>query len=460
MHIHILGICGTFMGGIAQIARELGHRVTGSDANVYPPISTYLEAAGIALCDGYRPEDLRPRPDLVIVGNALSRGNPTVEHVLNERIPYTSGPAWLAETVLRHRRVIAVAGTHGKTTTTSLVAWLLEDAGLAPGFLVGGIPKNFGYPARLGRSDWFVIEADEYDTAFFDKRSKFIHYLPWILVLNNIEFDHADIFPDLAAIKTQFHHLLRTVPGAGCIVANHDDANIADVLARGCWSRRESFGANAGAGWRLLPHRDRPNAHLLASPDGTTRELDTPLLGAHNALNAAGAICAAVRGPLSVDQALAGLRGFAGVKRRLERIGTARGASLYDDFAHHPTAIAATLRALREHIGPARILAVMEPRSNTMRSGVHRADLAAAFALADRVLVHAPPSLTWDAAGTFMPLGERVHVFPTTEAIVEALDADVATGDHVVFMSNGGFENIHRRVLARLAGTLSDAGAS
>ncbi|MBI4696678.1 MAG: UDP-N-acetylmuramate:L-alanyl-gamma-D-glutamyl-meso-diaminopimelate ligase [Gammaproteobacteria bacterium] len=451
MHIHILGICGTFMGGIAQIARELGHRVTGSDANVYPPISTYLRDADIEIADGYRPEHLSPRPDLVIVGNALSRGNPAVEHLLNERIPFTSGPAWLAEAVLRHRRVIAVAGTHGKTTTTSLLAWMLEHAGLEPGFLVGGIPKNFDCPARLGRGGWFVIEADEYDTAFFDKRSKFVHYLPWVLLVNNVEFDHADIFPDLAAIETQFHHVVRTVPGLGCVVANHDDRNVADVLARGCWSRRATFGAGEGADWRLLPRVPNHGGYRLAAPDGTTHALPTPLLGDHNALNALAAVAAAAAGPLAPEVALRALPEFAGVKRRLERLGTARGAVLYDDFAHHPTAIAATIAALREHAGRARVVAVMEPRSNTMRGGAHQAGLAAAFAGADEVLVYAPPSLAWDAAAALGPLGSRARALPSTEAVLDALDVMVTAGDHVLFMSNGGFENIHQRALARLA---------
>ncbi|MFV1973984.1 MAG: UDP-N-acetylmuramate:L-alanyl-gamma-D-glutamyl-meso-diaminopimelate ligase, partial [Thiohalobacterales bacterium] len=370
MHIHILGICGTFMGGIAQLARERGIEVSGSDANVYPPMSTQLLDSGIVLQEGYQSGHLEPVPDCVVVGNALSRGNPAVEHVLDTGLVYTSGPQWLAEHILADRWVIAVAGTHGKTSTASLLAWILEHAGLAPGFLIGGVPVNFGVSARLGSGPFFVVEADEYDTAFFDKRSKFVHYRPRTLVLNNLEYEHADIFPDLAAIQRQFHHLVRTVPGNGLIIENADDANLADMLATGCWTPRETFTVNGGsAGWQAsLVSADGSCFDVLFN-DELQGRVEWEQLGLHNVQNALAAIAAARHAGVPAAQAIAALAEFRGIKRRLEVRGTVNGVTVYDDFAHHPTAIATTLAGLRNRVGAARILLVLEPRSNTMRMG-------------------------------------------------------------------------------------------
>ena len=449
MHLHILGICGTFMAGIAQLARELGHRVTGSDAGVYPPMSDFLTGSGITLYAGWDPAHLEPRPDLVIIGNALSRGNPLVEATLNARIPYTSGPAWLAREVLSSRHVLAVSGTHGKTTTTSLLAYFLDATGFAPGFLVGGIPENFGVPARLGGGNLFVIEADEYDTAFFDKRSKFIHYQPSTLVINNVEFDHADIFQDLAAIETQFHHLVRTVPGNGRILFNAEDPNIPRILSRGCWSGCQRFGRGPEADWRISAH-SAADWQISIPGQSTTLVMDTPLLGEHNALNAAAAIAAASHVGLSPADAMSVLPGFLSVKRRLENLGTVDGVTVYDDFAHHPTAIAATLRALRRLVGDQRILAVLEPRSNTMRMGVHAGTLADSLATADAVVLHAPPSLGWDAGAAVAVLGSRAVVTHDEESLLKAtLDASVP-GTRVLIMSNGAFGGLHRKLLAAL----------
>ncbi|GAP65169.1 udp-n-acetylmuramate:l-alanyl-gamma-d-glutamyl-me so-diaminopimelate ligase protein [Mizugakiibacter sediminis] len=444
MRIHILGICGTFMGGIAALARELGHEVEGSDANVYPPMSTQLEALGIALKSGYAAEHLQPAPDLVIVGNALSRGNPAVEYLLDARLPYVSGPQWLGETLLRRREVLALAGTHGKTTTTSLLAHLLERAGMAPGFLVGGVPGNFGVSARLGQGAPFVIEADEYDTAFFDKRSKFVHYRPRIAVLNNLEYDHADIFPDVAAIQRQFHHLVRTVPGNGRLIVNAEDARLAEVLAMGCWTPVETFGIERGD-WRARLLEADGSAFAVTRGGGTIGEVRWPLLGRHNVMNALAALAAAAAAGADPAALLPAFAGFANVKRRMELVGEHGGVRVYDDFAHHPTAIATTLAGLRARVGAARILVALEPRSNSMRLGAHAAELAPSLRDADAVVFLHRPELPWDAQRVTTALDGRGRTAPTVDALIAALLAETRPGDHVVFMSNGGFEAAPRR---------------
>ena len=451
MHIHILGICGTFMGGIAAIATQAGHRVTGCDANVYPPMSEQLRALGIDLVEGYEASQRALAPDLWVVGNVVSRGNPLMEAILDAGDPYTSGPQWLADHVLGKKWVLAVAGTHGKTTTASLLAWILEASGQRPGFLIGGVARNFPVSARLGDSDRFVIEADEYDTAFFDKRSKFVHYRPRTLLLNNLEFDHADIFPDLAAIETQFHHLVRTVPRRGRILHNAAEAALERVLARGLWSESERFLSSDG--WHFDAVED----------DGTTSGFDVhfgaqrfgrcrlALAGAHNRANALAAIAAARHAGVAPADAIAALADFEGVRRRLETRGTAGGVTVLDDFAHHPTAIATTVAGLRERVGPrARILAVLEPRSNTMKLGTMSAQLPAALAGADLVYCHAA-GLDWDVEGALAPLGPRARVERELPALVEAIVADARPGDYVLAMSNGGFGGIHQRLLDALA---------
>ena len=449
MHIHILGICGTFMAGIAEIAVQLGHRVTGCDANVYPPMSTFLHSRGIDIHAGYDPEQFAEVPDLVIIGNALSRGNTAVEYVLNERLNYCSGAQWLAEHVLHDRHVIAVAGTHGKTTTTSILAYILREAGFDPGYLIGGIARDFEQPANLGGSDYFVIEADEYDTAFFDKRSKFVHYRPRTLIINNLEFDHADIFPDLDAIKTQFHHLLRMVPANGLVLHPAHDPAVDDVLARGCWSRRASFGFSPAADCRLDP-ATAASEFTLHCQGREPVDVRSKLLGRHNMRNTAAAILAAVE--VGVDAvAAATIAGeFGGVKRRLEPIGRPRGITVYDDFAHHPTAITATLEALRNSVGHARVLCVLEPRSNTMRLGVHAATLAQALNAADEVYLYADPALGWDPGKALAPLGAKAHVHDHIDALVAAVAAAAIAGDHIVIMSNGAFAGIHALLLDAL----------
>jgi UDP-N-acetylmuramate: L-alanyl-gamma-D-glutamyl-meso-diaminopimelate ligase len=453
MHIHILGICGTFMGGIAQLARAAGHEVSGSDANVYPPMSTQLEAAGIALQEGFHPEHLQPAPDQVVVGNALSRGNPAVEYLLDQGLAYTSGPQWLAEHVLRDRWVLAVAGTHGKTSTSSILAWILEYAGLKPGFLIGGVPNNFGISARMGDSPFFVVEADEYDTAFFDKRSKFVHYRPRTAILNNLEFDHADIFADVAAIQRQFHHLVRTIPASGLIVSNAEDGNLSEVLEMGCWTPVETVSVGEfPAQWRarkLVADGSRFEVWFEGERQG---EASWDQLGDHNVHNALAAIAAARHAGVPVAQALAALGEFRGVKRRMEVRGIARGATVYDDFAHHPTAIETTLAGLRGKVGGARILAVLEPRSNTMRLGVHRAAIAPALALADRVWLYEPPDLGWNLADVAQAAKPPTDVLPSIDALIAAIAAEARPGDHIVIMSNGGFGGIHARLLAALSG--------
>jgi len=447
MHIHILGICGTFMGGIALLARASGHRVTGCDAGVYPPMSTQLAAQGIGLIEGYEADQVGLKPDLFVVGNAISRGNPLLEAILDQGLPYTSGPQWLAENVLREKWVLAVAGTHGKTTTSSLLAWILEQGGLQPGFLIGGVPQDFGVSARLTSSPFFVIEADEYDTAFCDKRSKFVHYRARTAILNNLEFDHADIFGDLASIETQFHHFVRILPKSGLIVANAAEGSLKRVLARGCWTPVEWFGAPDG--WQLNP----------AAPDGSCRvafasedvgRLSLSLAGEHNRANALAAVAAARHAGVPPALALEALARFGGVRRRLEVRGEVRGVTVYDDFAHHPTAIAATLAGLRQRLSGGRILAVLEPRSNTMKLGVMKAQLPGSLAGADATYCYAA-NLGWDAAEALVPLGSRARVFEDLKPLVAAVAAAAQAGDHVLVMSNGGFGGVHEKILAALA---------
>ena len=447
MHIHILGICGTFMGGIAAIAKQAGHRVTGCDANVYPPMSTQLEAQGIGLVEGYGPDQIGLEPDIFVIGNVVSRGNPLMEAILDRGLPYVSGPQWLAENVLRHKWVLAVAGTHGKTTTSAMLAWILEDAGLNPGFLVGGVPLNFGVSARLTDSPFFVIEADEYDTAFFDKRSKFVHYRPRTAVLNNLEFDHADIFPDIGAIETQFHHLVRTVPGNGLIVANGREAGLDRVLGRGCWTPVERFAVEDG--WAAAGlGEDGFEVRWQGESLGTVR---WDLLGEHNCHNALAAIAAARHGGVPPRAATEALGRFANVKRRMEVRGVVDGVTVYDDFAHHPSAIETTLAGLRRKVGGARILAVLEPRSNTMKLGVMKDALPASLAAADRIFCFAA-GLDWDAAAALAPLGSKAEVFEFLDDLVGAVAGSARPGDQVLVMSNGGFGGVHGKLLDALRG--------
>ncbi|MEE4204235.1 MAG: UDP-N-acetylmuramate:L-alanyl-gamma-D-glutamyl-meso-diaminopimelate ligase [Halieaceae bacterium] len=448
-HIHILGICGTFMGGVALLARELGYSVSGSDANVYPPMSTQLEAAGIELMEGYHAEHLQPAPDLVVVGNAMSRGNPAVEYMLNAGIPYTSGPQWLGETLLAGRWVLAVAGTHGKTTTSSLLAWMLEYAGMAPGFLIGGVPLNFGLSARRGDSDFFVVEADEYDTAFFDKRSKFIHYRPRTLVAANLEFDHADIFPDLAAIERQFHHLFRCVPGQGLIVRG-GGAALERVQSAGVWTPVQVVGSGEGVDWEWRSGDATCRDFEVRTPKGETVSVSWSQLGAHNASNAVMAMAAARHVGVAPVIAAQALSEFRGVKRRLELLGEPRGIQIYDDFAHHPTAIESTLAGLRTQT-EGRLFAVVEPRSNTMRGGVHRDALAAATAAADAVIWYQPAGLDWSLESVIEAASNDARLFNDLSALIEHLVTTLAPGDRVVLMSNGSFGGVHQKLLDALA---------
>ena len=447
MHIHILGICGTFMGGLAQLAVAAGHRVSGCDANVYPPMSEQLQQAGIALTQGYDAGQTAVQPDVFVIGNAISRGNPLLEAILDQGLPYVSGPQWLAENVLRGRWVLGVAGTHGKTTTSAMLAWILEEAGMAPGFLIGGVPKNFGVSARLGDTPFFVIEADEYDTAFCDKRSKFIHYHPRTLVLNNLEFDHADIFADLAAIETQFHHLVRTLPASGLIVSNGNEAALERVLARACWTPVERF--NQAGGYRVSGD-DASGELILHGPEGEIGRSQWALTGEHNRANACAALLAARHVGVGFTHGLAALSRFANVKRRLETRGEAGGVTVYDDFAHHPTALATTLAGLRRKVGSARILAVFEPRSNTMKLGTMKAQLPASLADADLAFCYSG-GLDWDAAATLAPLGAKAQVQADLDVLVSAIAAHARPGDHVLVMSNGGFGGVHEKLLAALA---------
>ena len=442
-HLHILGICGTFMGGLAAIARQAGFRVTGCDANVYPPMSEQLASLGIELTEGYDAGQMALGPDLWVVGNVVTRGNPLMEAILDAGARYVSGPQWLAEQVLPGRHVLAVAGTHGKTGTASMLAWILERAGRAPGFLIGGVPVDFGVSARLGQSSCFVIEADEYDTAFFDKRSKFVHYPAKTAILNNLEFDHADIFQDIAAIERQFHHFVRILPSSGKIVANGQDEALARVLARGCWTPVERFGIDAG---RQAGEPDAHNGFEVLWQGKSLGRVRWSQAGAHNRMNALAAIAAARHAGVEPQQAIASLASFGGVRRRLERRGEARGTVVYDDFAHHPTAIRTTLEGLRARVGDARILAVLEPRSNTMRLGTMKDRLAASLEVADRAFVYAA-DLGWDAADALRPLGPRARSFEDLDALVAAVAGEARPGDHVLVMSNGGFGGVHGKLL-------------
>jgi UDP-N-acetylmuramate: L-alanyl-gamma-D-glutamyl-meso-diaminopimelate ligase len=449
MHIHILGICGTFMGGLAALAREAGHRVTGCDANVYPPMSDQLRALDIELIEGWGADQLALRPDLYVVGNVVSRGNPLIEAILDAGLPYTSGPQWLAEHVLHGRHVLAIAGTHGKTTTTSMLAWILEHAGQAPGFLVGGVPMNFDVSARLGQGSAFVIEADEYDTAFFDKRSKFVHYRPRTAVLNNLEFDHADIFDDLAAIERQFHHLVRTVPARGRIVVNAREDSLRRVLDQGCWSEVVRFGARKEEPGALRA-RGEPHAFDVLRGSLKIARVEWPLLGEHNQMNALAAIAAAEHVGVAPETAAAALAQFRNVRRRLELRGEAAGISVYDDFAHHPSAMRTTINGLRRKVGAARILAVFEPRSNTMKLGSMKALLPWSLEEADLSFCHSG-GLGWDAAEALAPLGAQAAVAATIDELVRRVAAAARPGDHVLCMSNGGFGGVHAKLLDALA---------
>jgi UDP-N-acetylmuramate: L-alanyl-gamma-D-glutamyl-meso-diaminopimelate ligase len=451
MRLHILGICGTFMGGVAALARELGEQVEGSDANVYPPMSTQLEALGIALMQGYSAEHLKPVPDLVVVGNAMSRGNPAVEYMLDEQLRYISGPQWLGETVLPGRDVLAVAGTHGKTTTTSLLAHLLQSVGMEPGFLIGGVPGNFAVSARLGQGKPFVIEADEYDSAFFDKRSKFVHYRPRIAILNNLEYDHADIFPDVAAIQRQFHHLVRTVPGNGRLIVNAHDAYLAEVLAMGCWTPVETFGIGQGD-WRAELIAADGSVFAVYRGDTLLGEAHWSLLGRHSVMNALAALAAAHAAGADPRALLPAFASFESVKRRMEVVGEVGGVRVYDDFAHHPTAIATTLAGLRASVGKSRILVALEPRSNSMRLGAHAEALAPSLVDADAVVFLHRPELSWDAQRVTAALDGRGTTVPDVDALIASLRAQARPGDHVVFMSNGGFEAAPRRFVQALSG--------
>ena len=454
MHIHILGICGTFMGGLAVLAKAAGHRVTGCDANVYPPMSTQLEAQGIELIQGFGPEQTALNPDLYVVGNVVSRGNPLMEEILNRGLPYVSGPQWMGEHILRDRWVLAVAGTHGKTTTTAMLTWILEDAGYAPGFLIGGVPRNFGVSARIQgdkESIFFVIEADEYDTAFFDKRSKFVHYHAKTAILNNLEYDHADIFPDLGAIETQFHHLVRTVPGIGRVIYNADEATLARVLQRGCWSEQENFGHAEGADWTLTEHAD--GSFDVIFKGETAGRVDWQLTGKHNRANALAAIAAARHVGVPVAQAAKSLATFENVKRRMEVRGVVQGVTVYDDFAHHPTAIATTVGGLRQKIGTGqRILAVLEPRSNTMKLGAMKDALPGSLSDADLVFGYgSEQSLGWSLGAALAPLGDQARAFEDLDALVAAVAQAAQPGDHIIVMSNGGFGGVHQKILDALA---------
>jgi UDP-N-acetylmuramate: L-alanyl-gamma-D-glutamyl-meso-diaminopimelate ligase len=452
LKIHILGICGTFMGGIAVLAKQAGHEVSGCDANVYPPMSTQLEEQGISLCEGFKAEDIPDDVDEVVIGNAMSRGNEVVEFVLNNNILYSSGPEWLSKNVLNKRWVLAVSGTHGKTTTSSMLAWMLQYAGLEPGFLIGGIPANFGLSARIGDDPFFVVEADEYDTAFFDKRSKFVHYHPRTAVLNNLEFDHADIFENLDAIKKQFHHFIRTIPGDGLIVKNGDDKNIQSVIDLGCWSQVAAFHQQHDDN-----HREDDWSIGKTSSDGKNFEVlldgkvvasvSWSLNGLHNRMNALAAIAAAQHAGVPVELSCEALKDFKGIKRRLEIRGAVNDITVYDDFAHHPTAIEGTLAAMEEVKGDGRVFAVLEPRSNTMRMGVHKDSLSDSLQGADEICLYQPDGLDWNLDDVISQSAVTAKIFSSTDKIIEHIQAQAKSGDHILIMSNGGFEAIHQRLL-------------
>ncbi len=445
MHIHIVGICGTFMGGLATVARSAGHQVTGCDANVYPPMSTQLQAQGIELIEGFDADQIQLKPDLFIIGNVVSRGNPLMEAILNARLHYTSGPQWLAQSVLQEKWVLAVAGTHGKTTTISMLAWMLEYAKLEPGFLIGGVSQNFGLSARLSQSNYFVIEADEYDTAFFDKRSKFVHYHPRTLILNNLEFDHADIFADLSAIETQFHHLVRTVPGEGRIVCHGKDQNLKRVLERGCWTPVTYFASPEG--WQAV---DRDQAGFGVLKEGVFQgRVQWDLIGEHNISNALAAMIAATELGVKPQVAIEALSTFKNVKRRMELKAQVAGVNVYDDFAHHPTAIKTTIQGLREKIGKARLIAVLEPRSNTLKQGVLKEQLADSLNQADAVFCYSA-GLAWDVGQALSALGDKLTVETQFETLLDRLSGSLRPGDFVLIMSNGGFNGLHGKLIERL----------
>lgn len=449
MRIHILGICGTFMAGIAQLATQAGHEVSGSDINVYPPMSTQLQMLGIDIKPGYEPAHIDPNIDIVIVGNVIRRGNALMEFILDNNIPYISGPGWLAENILKHRWVLAVSGTHGKTTTTSLLSWILTYAGKSPGFLVGGVPENFGVSAQIGQGPFFVIEADEYDSAFFDKRAKFLHYRPKTLILNNVEFDHADIYPDLAAIKQQFHFLIRTVPNNGLLIRNGMDENIKEILQKGCWTPDQTWGGQ-NADWQAR----------LKQPDGSCfevffngvlmGEVEWNLLGQHNVHNALAAIAGAHHAGVSAEIAIKSLKDFKNIKRRLEIKGKVNGVTVYDDFAHHPTAIATTLAGLRAKVGDEKIVAVLEFGSYTMRTGVHKDSLKAALTAANSVICKRPEEVGWDLDSVLKGFSQPTAIYDTVDSLVDNLVKQLHSGDHVVIMSNSGFGGIHQKLLTAL----------
>ncbi|VAW83688.1 UDP-N-acetylmuramate:L-alanyl-gamma-D-glutamyl-meso-diaminopimelate ligase [hydrothermal vent metagenome] len=457
MHIHILGICGTFMGGIALLARQLGHRVSGSDTNVYPPMSTQLEQMGVIVQEGYYPAHLDPEPDLVVIGNALSRGNSAVEYILNRGLSYVSGPQYLADYVLHDKWVLAVAGTHGKTTTSSMLAWILDYAGMKPGFLIGGVPGNFGITARLGETPFFVVEADEYDTAFFDKRSKFVHYRPRTVVLNNLEYDHADIFPDLDSIKRQFHHLMRIVPSRGKVILAANDDNLTDVINMGCWSETESFNSDHEVKkplpkpcWQAAAIKEDGSQFAVSLDDEAVGTVNWSLLGQHNMNNALAAIAAARHAGVLAKHAVNALSEFKGVKRRLEVIGKVKGITVYDDFAHHPTAITLTLQGLRKHVGDARIIALLDIRSNTMRLGIHKNTLGRALTEATRVKIFQSEDVEWNFSELDNGSVARVETYQSIDKIIADVVAQAQAGDHVLIMSNGGFGGIHDRLVMAL----------
>lgn len=439
MKIHILGACGTFMGGLAVLASRAGHEVTGADQFTYPPMSTLLEQEGIVLYEGYTEEPMHDAPDLVIIGNALSRGNPAVEYVLNNRLNFTSGPRWLGENYLRGRKVVAVAGTHGKTTTSSMLVWILECAGLNPGFLIGGVPLDFNVSAREG-DEYFVVEADEYDTAFFDKRSKFVHYRPQIATLNNLEYDHADIFPDLGHIETQFHHLIRTIPGNGTVISNGSDPSLERVLARGCWSSLQRFALDDKHDWQVELLKADGSALRFSHRGEVMGEMEWQHCGSHNAMNACTAVAAAIAVGVSAKEAIQALATFGGVKRRMELIADSGDIRVYDDFAHHPTAIRLTLEGLRRKVGNARILVALEPRSNTMRAGVHADELGPALMAADHVWLKTGEGIDWDPQVALAQLEGRCKTVTRVDDMLQQIKNNMSTGDHIVFMSNGGFE--------------------
>jgi len=448
MHIHILGICGTFMGSLALLAKARGMQVSGCDANVYPPMSTQLQQAGIDLIEGFDPAQLHPAADVVVIGNALSRGNPLVEAVLNQNLPYTSGPAFLAQHLLPRRWVLAVAGTHGKTTTSSMLAWLLESAGLSPGFLIGGVPQNFDCSARPGKSEFFVLEADEYDSAFFDKRSKFVHYRPRTAILGNLEFDHADIFPDLAAIELQFHHLVRTIPGNGRIIYPKADAALNRVLTKGCWSETDTIGE--GGRWQAKLRKDDGSCFEVFLDGKAQGTVEWACSGQHNVANALTALAAAEHVGVSPAQGIAALGEFVGVKRRMEKIAEVRGISLYDDFAHHPSAIATTLDGLRKRIANRQLIAIIEPRSNSMKLGAHQVGLPQSVSQADQVIWYAPNSLGWDIASVASACPIPSTLCQSTQAVIDEVLKQSKAGSHIVIMSNGSADGLHGKLAKAL----------